>query len=46
MLYTLDVLLIFLQKISDEFSNLREVWGESSIIISQPEETMNLMHSP
>jgi hypothetical protein len=46
MLCILDVLLIFLQKISNEFGNLREVQDESTIIVTQPKETVNMVHSP
>jgi hypothetical protein len=46
MLYILDVLPIFLQKISDGFGDSRKVWDESAIIGSQSEETTYLMHSP
>jgi hypothetical protein len=45
-LYIPEVLLLFLQKTSDEFSNLEEIQDESSIVTNQPEETADLMHSP
>jgi hypothetical protein len=41
-----DILHIFLQNISDGFSDLREFQDESSIITSQSEETTDLMHNP
>jgi hypothetical protein len=45
-LYVSDKLLIFLQKISDGFDNLGEVWNKSAIVASQAEKVVDLMHSP
>jgi hypothetical protein len=45
-LYIPEVLLLYLQKSCDEFSNLEEIQDESSIVTNQPEETADLMHSP
>jgi superfamily I DNA and/or RNA helicase len=41
-----DILLIFLQKISDELSNLGEVQNEFLVITNQSKEIVDLMHSP
>jgi hypothetical protein len=41
-----DKFLLFLQKISDGFGNLGEVWNKSTIIVSQAEKVAVLMHSP
>jgi hypothetical protein len=41
-----DIVLILLRKISDVFSNLREVQNESSVINSQSKETTDLMQNP
>jgi hypothetical protein len=38
--------LIFLQKISDGFGNLGEVWNKPAIVASQAEKTADLMHNP
>jgi hypothetical protein len=46
MLYIPDILLLYLQKISDGFGNLGEVWDECVIVASQSEKTANLIHSP
>jgi hypothetical protein len=46
MLYIPDILLHFLQKISDGFGDLGEIWDESSIVASQSKEIADLMHSP
>jgi hypothetical protein len=46
MLCILDKLLIFLQKISNGFDNLREVQNKSAIVASQAEKAADLMHSP
>jgi hypothetical protein len=45
-LYVPDKLLIFLQKISDGFDSLREVWNKSVIVASKAEKVVDLMHSP
>jgi hypothetical protein len=38
--------LLILQKVSVGFGNPGEVWDEPLVITSQPEETVDLMHSP
>jgi hypothetical protein len=46
MLCNLDKFLLFLQKISDGFGNFGEVRNISTIVASQAEKTVNLMHNP
>jgi hypothetical protein len=41
-----DKFLIFLQKISDGFGNIGEVWNKHAIVASQAEKTADLMHNP
>jgi hypothetical protein len=39
-------IILLLQKIGDGFGNLVEVQNEPLVITSEPEETVDLMHSP
>jgi hypothetical protein len=46
MLSILDKFLLFLQKISDGFGNLGEVWNKPAIVARQAEKAADLMNSP